>query len=158
MIAGWPPSPPDRATTWAGVVAKLGAGVDAVAVGDKVIGISDRRSAHAEFVVVPADQLTVKPPQLPWEVAGSLYIAGTTACPAVRAVALSPNDTVAVAGAAGGVGSIAVQLARRTGATVLGIAGPSNDGWLSAYGVIPVNYWSSATPAARSCCGRGLSR
>ena len=47
---------------------------------------------------------------------------------------------VAVAGAAGGVGTIAVQLAIDAGATVLGIAGPSNDEWLRAHNVIPVNY------------------
>jgi hypothetical protein len=45
-----------------------------------------------------------------------------------------------IAGAAGGVGSIAVQLARRAGATVLGIADPSNDTWLTGYGADPVNY------------------
>ena len=47
---------------------------------------------------------------------------------------------MAIAAAAGGVGSIAVQLARRAGATVLGIAGPSNDAWLAEHGAIPVNY------------------
>jgi NADPH:quinone reductase-like Zn-dependent oxidoreductase len=55
-------------------------------------------------------------------------------------VDLSAADVVAVSGAAGGVGAITVQLAKRSGATVLGIAGPSNDGWLSAHGVLPVNY------------------
>jgi len=53
---------------------------------------------------------------------------------------LTPSDTVAVAGAAGGVGTIAVQLAKRTGATVIGIAGSSNDEWLATHSVIPVNY------------------
>jgi NADPH:quinone reductase-like Zn-dependent oxidoreductase len=69
-----------------------------------------------------------------------LFVAGTTAYAAVKAVALLPGDVVAIAGAAGGVGSIAVQLARQSGATVLGIAGPGNDTWLSAHGVIPVNH------------------
>src|SRR6202042_212845 len=59
---------------------------------------------------------------------------------AVQAVHLVPGDTVVIAGAAGGVGSIAVQPARRAGATVLGIAGPSNDAWLADHGTVPVNY------------------
>ena len=56
------------------------------AVGDEVLGWSWRRSSQAESVVVPADQLITKPPQLSWEVAGSLYIVGATAYAAVRAV------------------------------------------------------------------------
>jgi NADPH:quinone reductase-like Zn-dependent oxidoreductase len=124
----------------AGIVAEVGDGVDTFGVGDEVLGFTDNRASQAQFVVVPAGQLTAKPPELSWQVAGSLYVAGTTAYAAVRAVALNPGDTVAVAGAAGGVGTIAVQLAKRAGATVLGIAGPSNDDWLTAHGVIPVNY------------------
>jgi NADPH:quinone reductase-like Zn-dependent oxidoreductase len=137
----WPATfPSGQGSDLAGVVAEIGSGVDAFAVGDEVLGFSEDRSSHAQFVVVSAGQLTAKPPQVPWEVAGALYVAGTTAYAAVRAVALKPGDTVAVAGAAGGVGSIAVQLAKRAGATVLGIAGPSNDDWLAAHGVVPVNY------------------
>ena len=59
---------------------------------------------------------------------------------AVRAVALTQGDTVVVSGAAGGVGSITVQLARRAGATVIGVAGPANHEWLAGHGVIPVSY------------------
>jgi NADPH:quinone reductase-like Zn-dependent oxidoreductase len=132
--------PSGEGSDLAGVVTELGSGVSEFAVGDEVIGFSNRRSSHAEYVTVPADQLTPKPTVVSWEVAGSLYVAGVTAYAAVRSVHLTSGDTVAIAGAAGGVGSIAVQLARRTGATVLGIAGPSNDGWLSEQGAIPVNY------------------
>jgi NADPH:quinone reductase-like Zn-dependent oxidoreductase len=137
----WPATfPSGQGSDMAGVVAEVGDGVDTFGVGDEVLGFTDNRASQAQFVVVPAGQLTAKPPELSWQVAGSLYVAGTTAYAAVRAVALKPGDTVAVAGAAGGVGTIAVQLAKRAGATVLGIAGPSNDEWLSAHGVIPVNY------------------
>jgi NADPH:quinone reductase-like Zn-dependent oxidoreductase len=137
----WPATfPSGQGSDLAGVVAEVSDGVDAFAVGDEVLGFTDNRASQAQFVVVPARQLTAKPPELSWEVAGSLYVAGTTAYAAVRAVALKPGDTVAVAGAAGGVGTIGVQLAKRAGATVLGIAGPSNDDWLTSHGVIPVNY------------------
>jgi NADPH:quinone reductase-like Zn-dependent oxidoreductase len=69
-----------------------------------------------------------------------LAIAGGTAYAAVRAVSLKKGDTVAVSAAAGGVGSIAVQLARRAGAAVIGIASPANGQWLSAHGVTPESY------------------
>jgi NADPH:quinone reductase-like Zn-dependent oxidoreductase len=89
---------------------------------------------------VAAQDLTPKPGVVPWEVAGSLFVAGATAYAAVRAVGLGAGDTVVVAGAAGGVGSIAVQLARLAGATVIGLAGQSNHDWLAAHGVIPLAY------------------
>lgn len=132
--------PSGQGSDLAGVVAESGAGVDAFSAGDEVIGFTERRASHAEFVVVPAENLIAKPAAVPWEVAGALYVAGTSAYAAVRAVDLAQGDVVAVAGAAGGVGSIAVQLAAQTGAIVLGIAGPSNDEWLREHGVIPVNY------------------
>jgi NADPH:quinone reductase-like Zn-dependent oxidoreductase len=119
------------------VVAELGPGVSGFNVGDEVIGFSLRRSSQAEYVTVPANQLTPRPAGVPWEVAGSLFVAGVTAYAAVRAVRLVPGDTVVIAGAVGGVGSIAVQ---RAGATVLAIAGPSNDAWLAGHGAVPVNY------------------
>lgn len=72
--------------------------------------------------------------------AGALPVAGSTAYSAVRAVSLNPGDTVAVSGAAGGAGSLAVQLAKRTGAEVIGIAGPANHTWLTAHGVKPLAY------------------
>jgi NADPH:quinone reductase-like Zn-dependent oxidoreductase len=137
----WPTTfPSGQGSDLAGVVAELGPNATGFAIGDEVIGFSMRRSSHAELVTVPASQLTPRPANVPWEVAGSLFVAGCTAYAAVRAVRLIPGDTVAIAGAAGGVGSIAVQLARRAGATVVGIAGPSNDIWLADHGVIPVNY------------------
>jgi NADPH:quinone reductase-like Zn-dependent oxidoreductase len=137
----WPATfPSGQGSDLAGVVAEVGEGVDTFAVGDEVLGFTDNRSSQAQLVVVPAGQLTAKPAPVPWEVAGGLYVAGTTAFAAVRSVALKPGDTVAIAGAAGGVGTIAVQLAKRAGASVLGIAGPSNDDWLAAHGVVAVNY------------------
>lgn len=138
----WPATfPSGEGSDLAGVVVELGETSAAdFAVGDEVLGFSDARSSHAEFVAVPADQLTIKPAGVSWEVAGSLYVAGCTAYAAVRSVGLKAGDTVAIAGAAGGVGSIAVQLAARQGTTVLGIAGPGNDAWLREHGAVPVNY------------------
>jgi NADPH:quinone reductase-like Zn-dependent oxidoreductase len=147
--------PSGQGSDLAGVVTEVGPGVEAVSVGDEVLGFTNNRTSHAEFVVVPADQLTTKPPAVSWEAAGALFIAGTTAYAAVGSVQLTPGDAVAVAGAAGGVGTIAVQLAKRTGATVLGIAGPSNDQWLAAHGVIPVNYGDGLADRLRSAAPGG---
>ena len=147
--------PSGQGSDLAGVVAKVGTGVDAFSVGDEVLGFTNDRASHAEFVVVPADQLTPKLPAVSWEAAGGLFVAGTTAYAAVRSVELTPGDTVAIAGAAGGVGTIAVQLAKRTGATVLGIAGPSNDEWLAAHGVIPVNYGDGLAGRLRAAAPDG---
>jgi NADPH:quinone reductase-like Zn-dependent oxidoreductase len=147
--------PSGQGSDLAGVVAELGSGVTDFAVDDEVIGFSSRRSSHAEYVSVPAEQLTPKPPEVSWEVAGSLYVAGCTAYAAVHAVHLVPGDTVVIAGAAGGVGATAVQLARRTGARVLGVAGPSNDAWLTDHGAVPVNYGDDLPARLRAAAPSG---
>lgn len=141
LHARWPATfPSGQGSDLAGVVDRLGPGVTTVAAGDEVIGWVDTRSAQAEYVVVDADNLAGKPAEVPWEVAGALGVAGFTAWAALRAVNLTAGDTVAVSGAAGGVGSLTVQLARRAGATVVGIAGPDNQEWLREHGAIPVRY------------------
>ncbi len=124
----------------AGQVEELGPGVDAFEVGQDVIGFTENRSSHADLVVVEADNLIVKPPGVPWEVAGALFVAGTTAYAAVAAVGVAAGETVVVSGAAGGVGSLAVQLAKHQNATVVGLASPANHAWLDAHGVIPITY------------------
>jgi NADPH:quinone reductase-like Zn-dependent oxidoreductase len=91
---------------------------------------------------------------VPWEEAGALFVAGATAYAAVRAVALTPGDTVVVAGAAGGVGTIAVQLARRAGATVIGLASEPHHAWLSAHGVTPVSYGDDVADRIRQAAGQ----
>ena len=132
--------PSGQGSDLAGVVTELGAGVDQWEAGDEVLGFSWQRSSHASHVAVPAGQLVRRPPALGWEVAGSLYVAGCTAYAAVRAVAAGPGDTVAVSAAAGGVGSIVVQLLRVRGAWAVGIASPANAEWLVAHGATPVAY------------------
>ncbi len=141
LHARWPATfPSGQGSDLAGIVAETGPGVTGVSVGDEVIGFTDNRASQAEYVLVEAEHLTAKPASLPWVVAGALFVAGATAYAAVRAVAPADGDTVVVSGAAGGVGSLAVQLARRAGATVIGLAGPDNHEWLAAHGVIPVAY------------------
>jgi NADPH:quinone reductase-like Zn-dependent oxidoreductase len=150
----WPATfPSGQGSDLAGVVAEVGPGVDRVAVGDEVIGYTDNRASQAEYVVVEQEHLTHRPSGVPWEVAGSLYVVGTTAYAAVRAVSLRAGDTLVVSGAAGGVGSIAVQLAKQAGATVIGLASEPNHEWLAGHGVIPVSYGPGVADRIRAASG-----
>jgi NADPH:quinone reductase len=132
--------PSGEGTDLAGVVTELGEGVTAFSPGDEVLGWSWERSSQAEYVTVPVDQLVLKPDGLSWEVAGSLNVAGATAWAAVDAVTPQAGETVVVSAAAGGVGTIAVQLLRLRGVRVIGIASAANHEWLRVHDVTPVAY------------------
>ncbi|HEX3962760.1 MAG TPA: NADP-dependent oxidoreductase [Trebonia sp.] len=132
--------PSGQGSDLAGVIEEVGAGVGGFSPGDEVIGFTQQRASQAELVLVEAGDLTRKPEKVSWEVAGGLYIVGVTAWGAVHAVQPKEGETVVISGAAGGVGSLAVQLARRTGATVIGLASERNHKWLKSHGVIPVAY------------------
>ena len=132
--------PSGQGSDLAGVVDEVGAGVQGVAVGDEVIGYTDNRASHAEFVLVEAANLTAKPAEVPWEVAGALFVAGATGVATVRAVAPTAGEAVVIAGASGGVGVFAVQLAFRTGARVIALASERHHARLRERGAVPVAY------------------
>src|SRR5690242_4790450 len=120
----WPATfPSGQGSDLAGVVEAVGPNVDGLAAGDEVIGFTHTRASQAELAVVEAGDLTARPAEVPWEVAGALFVAGSTAWAAV-----------------GGVGTLAVQLAARAGATVIGLASEPHHEWLRAHGAIPVVY------------------
>ena len=146
--------PSGEGSDLAGTVAATGRGVVGFAGGEEVIGYTDSRASHAEYVLVEAGNLTPKPAEVPWDVAGSLYVAGATAYAAVRAVSLARGETVVVAGATGGVGSIAVQLALLAGANVIGIAGPAHQEWLERRGVTGVVYGDGVADRIRQAADR----
>jgi NADPH2:quinone reductase len=148
--------PSGEGSDLAGVVAETGDGVDAFSTGDEVLGWTDRRGSHAEYVVVPGDHLVAKPATVGWEVAGSLFVVGATAYAAVRAVGAGPGDTVVVSAAAGGVGSVAVQLLKVRGASVIGIASEANHSWLSSVGVTPVAYGAGLIERIRAAAPSGV--
>lgn len=150
----WPSTfPSGQGSDLAGVVEQIGDGVTRFAVGDEVLGWTDERASQAELVAVPEDQLTAKPPTVPWEVAGALHVAGLAAEASVRAVAPQPGETVVVSGAAGGVGSIASQLTALTGATVIGLASERNHGWLREHGIVPVAHGDGVEQRIREASG-----
>jgi NADPH:quinone reductase len=132
--------PSGEGSDLAGVITAVGDGVTEFSVGDDVLGWSWERSSHAEYVAVPAGQLIRKPAGLSWPVAGAMCVVAVTAYAAVRAVSAGPGDTVVVSAAAGGVGTVVVQLLKIRGASVIGIASAANHAWLTAHGVTPVTY------------------
>ncbi|OBA73272.1 NADPH:quinone reductase [Mycobacterium sp. 1554424.7] len=148
--------PSGEGSDLAGVVTAVGPGVTEFSVGDEVLGFSFRRSSHATHTAVPVNQLIRKPSELSWEVAGSLYVVGATAYAAVRAIDPKPGEVVAVSAAAGGVGSLVVQLLVLRKAVVLGIAGPGNADWLRAHGVTPVAYGDGLADRLREAAPDGI--
>jgi len=154
MAERWPATfPSGQGSDLAGVVEETGSAVKTVSVGDEIIGFTNNRASQAELVVVDADHLVRRPAHVSGEQAGALFVAGTTAYATVRAVSLKAGETVVVSGAAGGVGSIAVQLAGIAGARVLGLAAAENHAWLADHGVVPVAYGDGVAERIRAASG-----
>lgn len=134
---GQAPFPRQLGNQFAGVVDQVGSGTPGVAVGDEVLGWT-AGNACAEAVVVPADQVVAKPLMMSWAVAGALPATGQTALSAVQALQIAEGDTVLVHGAAGAVGSLAIQLARLHGARVIGTASREDHDYLRSLGAEPL--------------------
>lgn len=134
-----PEAPLQQGGDLAGVVEAVGPGVNEFTPGAEIAG-SASTGAQAEFALAKVATTVAKPPLLPWEVAGALWTVGTTAYAMVHAAGVRADDVVLVSGASGGVGALAVQLARRQGATVIGLASERNHAWLRSHGVLPVAY------------------
>lgn len=112
---------------FAGTVDAVGAGVEGYAVGDRVFGVVTKAhlgdGSFGEFVTVPVEVgLARLPESLGFTDGAALGLAGTAAADAVDAAQLAGGRTVLVSGATGGVGHLAVQLAKRAGATVIATA------------------------------------
>ncbi|AHY46078.1 NADPH:quinone reductase and related Zn-dependent oxidoreductase [Rubrobacter radiotolerans] len=120
-------------TEGAGVVDAVGAGVSDVEVGEAVIVYAS--GCYAEYVTAPADRLVPKPESLSFEEAAAVPVAGVTAYQALAdELGVRAGETVLVAGATGGVGTFAVQLAKRLGARVVGTASARNHEYLTSLG------------------------
>ncbi|MFJ8060306.1 NAD(P)-dependent alcohol dehydrogenase [Streptomyces sp. NPDC096142] len=136
---------------FAGVVAATGTGVDAYRTGDRVWGMVHPRQRHsvagaAEYVVVPAERLSHAPAELSSGEAASLVVAGSTALIALRdSVRLAPGERVLVRGAAGGVGTAAVQLAHAMGGRVTALARDRHAEVLTGLGADEVLDYGSTT-------------
>ncbi|MEV7009999.1 NADP-dependent oxidoreductase [Streptosporangium sp. NPDC051022] len=140
---------------FAGVVDEVGPEVTGFAAGDEVIGFTFAE-AYAEVVVVPAGQLAGKPEGLPWEVAGALPVVGQGAYHFVQELNVESGETFLIHAAAGGVGTVAAQLARLRGAKVIGTAGEGNHDYLRSLGVIPVTYGEGLVDRIREVAPDGV--
>ncbi|HEX3393328.1 MAG TPA: NADP-dependent oxidoreductase [Acidimicrobiales bacterium] len=141
---------------FAGVVDEVGDGVTTASAGDHVVGFCTR-AAYAEHLVVPAAQVVARPPSLPWDAAGGLSASGQTAYSALRDLGVGPGDTLLVHAAAGGVGSVAVQLAREWGAQVIGTASEPNHDFLRSLGARPVSYGPGLAERVRAVAPEGIT-
>jgi NADPH:quinone reductase-like Zn-dependent oxidoreductase len=114
------PKQPVRGLDFAGTVEEVGEGVSRVRPGDEVFGVCE--GAFAEYAVAKQDLVAAKPGRLSFEQAAAVLVSGGTALQAVRDVGrVRPGQRVLVIGAAGGVGTFAVQLAKAFGADVTGV-------------------------------------
>lgn len=152
---GQAPFPRQLGNEFAGVIDAIGPGVRGLAAGDEVLGWANA-NAYAEAVVVAADQVVLKPMMMSWAVAGAFSASGQTAHTAVQALQIRRGDTVLVHGAAGGVGTIAVQLARLRGARVIGTASRENHDYLRSLGVEPVLYGPGLAERVRELAPHGV--
>ncbi|WP_433225960.1 NADP-dependent oxidoreductase [Microtetraspora malaysiensis] len=139
----------------AGVVESVGPDVTDVAVGDEVFGKAVSGS-YAELALANCDSIAAKPAAVSWEVAAALPVAGTTAYHAFAQLRLAQGETIVIDGAAGGVGTVATQLARHRGLTVIGTAGPPNHHYLRSLDVIPVSYGDGLADRVRAVAAGGV--
>ncbi len=145
----------------AGVVETVGPAVTEFEPGDEVIGYvrrdEVRRGTYAELTPAPIRSLATKPASASWPEAGGLPLVGLTALQALLAGRVGDGDTVLIHAASGGVGHLAVQIARILGATkVIGTASPANHAFLSELGAEPVEYGTGLAERLRELAPDGI--
>src|SRR5262249_17102409 len=118
---------------FSGIVVQVGTGVSEVKVGQQVFGLTafDRDGSQAEYTIALPSELAPKPVSLDYVQAAAVPLAAQAAWQALFDHArLSAGQSVLIHGAAGGVGSLAVQLARSGGLHVIGVDGPAKESFL----------------------------
>lgn len=153
VIPGWDVS---------GVVVRPGAAVTEFAAGDEVIGYVREdflsRGTFAEYVAAPVRTLARKPRNLSFEEAAGLPLAGLTAYQVlVHVLEVKRGETVLVHAAAGGVGSLAVQIAAHLGARVIGTASEPHHDFVRGLGGEPVAYGRGLAERVRGLAPEGVA-
>lgn len=151
LISGW---------DVAGVVERQGLDAEEFAVGDEVFGYVRKdwaqNGAYAELVSAPVRTLAKKPAALSWQQAAGVPLAGLTAWQCIKRVGLGKGETVLVHAAAGGVGSLGVQIAVALGARVIGTASERNHAFLRELGAEPVTYGDGLADRVRELAPDGV--
>lgn len=141
----------------AGVVEQVGPGVAGFAVGDEVLGTpAAGAGGYAELTRIPAAAATKKPATVSFVEAATLPVAAATAYDAVVQLGLEPGSTVLINGAGGGIGVVATQLARRRGATVIGIASEAKRSFVESHGATAVAYGDGVAERVRAVAPQGV--
>jgi NADPH:quinone reductase-like Zn-dependent oxidoreductase len=133
----------------AGVVDEVGQGVTGVSVGDEVFG----RGRHTQAEYALLGSWAAKPPSIDWAVAAAAGVAGETSERGLRLLEVKAGDTLFVDGGAGGVGAVAVQMARARGAKVIASASQANHDYLREIGATPVLYGEGVAERVRAAAG-----
>jgi NADPH:quinone reductase-like Zn-dependent oxidoreductase len=133
----------------AGVVDEVGEGVSGIAVGDEVLGRG--RQTQAEYALLGS--WAAKPASIDWAVAAAAGVAGETSERGLRLLDVKAGDTLFVDGGAGGVGAVAVQMARARGAEVIASSSQANHDYLREIGATPVLYGQSVAERVRAAAG-----
>ena len=144
----------------AGVVERVGLDTPEFQPGDEVIAYARKDWVHggtfAELVTVPVRAVARKPRALDWNQAAGLPLAGLSAYQLLSRLGLAKGETVLVHAAAGGVGSLAVQIAKATGARVIGTASEANHEALRELGAEPVTYGEGLPERVRELAPEGV--
>ncbi|MFI1705065.1 NADP-dependent oxidoreductase [Streptomyces griseoruber] len=144
----------------AGVIEAVGPGVTEFSAGDEVFGYvrteQVQHGTYAEFVAAPVHTLAGKPASLTWQQAAGLPLVGLTALQSLSRVGVRSGETVLVHAAAGGVGSVAVQIAVARGARGIGTASEGNHEFLRSLGAEPVVYGDGLAERVRELAPEGV--
>jgi NADPH:quinone reductase-like Zn-dependent oxidoreductase len=135
-----------------GVVDEVGDGVDDVAVGDAVFGTGN--GTYAEYAVL--SYWAAKPDTLSFAEAAGYPSPVETAIRILDQVGVQAGQTLVVSGASGGVGSAVLQIARDRGITVIGTAGPANQGYVRSLGATPTTYGDGLVERVRALAPSGV--
>jgi NADPH:quinone reductase-like Zn-dependent oxidoreductase len=137
----------------AGVVEEVGAEVTGIGVGDEVFGWT-RGGGYREQAILTT--CAVKPPEVSFVDAVALPLTGETAERVLRLLEVKAGETLLIHGAAGAVGTMAVQLAVARGARVIGTAGASNQEYLASLGAVPTLYGDGLVRRVRALAPDGV--
>jgi len=144
----------------AGVVREIGPDTPEFFPGDEVIAYARKdwvqAGTFAELVTVPVRALARKPAELGWDEAAGLPLAGQTAYRTLKRLEVGEGTTLLIHAAAGGVGLLAVQIARELGATVIGTASEANHDRLRELGATPVTYGAGLADRVRALAPDGV--
>jgi NADPH:quinone reductase-like Zn-dependent oxidoreductase len=141
---------------FAGIIDQVGEDVTNFSIGHEVLGFTIL-NCYAEYLVVPAAQIVIKPKTMPWEVAGGFSGNGQGAHMALKELGIGKGDTILIHAAAGGLGTFAIQLAKAWGAsTIIGTASKGNHDYLRSLGTIPVDYAEGLMDQIRAIAPGGV--